>query len=203
MPDAHVNLKRRRLIRGGAGLLGATALSLAPWTAARSAGGSCTNGAARETPKQTSGPFHRSSAPFRDDFSEDGMDGEDLTVRGQVIDTGCRPVAAAVLDVWQADPNGDYDMEGFRLRGQVRTDADGRYTFVTLKPGAYGSGFVRTPHIHVRIQAAGFRPLTTQLYFPDEELNAQDALYRPDLVMSVSKGYAGLSAIFDFVLEPG
>ncbi len=151
---------------------------------------------------QTTGPFHRSGAPFREDLRRDGPNGHDLTVRGRVIDVACRPVEGAVLDIWQADPDGVYDMEGFGFRGRIRTDAEGRYMFVTLKPGSYGSGFVRTPHIHVWIQAVGFRPLTTQIYFPEENLNAQDALYRPDLTMSVSKGYAGLSAVFSFVLEP-
>ena len=197
-----VSLHRRLLLRGGAGLLGASALPLAPLLAAAQSGEFCVDGQAERTVKQTAGPFHLSGAPFRDDFRTEGMDGKDLTVRGQVVDVACRPVAGAVLDVWQADPTGVYDTKSFQLRGKVQTDADGRYQFLTLKPGSYGSGFVRTPHIHVRVQAEGLRDLTTQLYFPDEELNAQDALYRPDLLMSVSKGYAGLSGTFNFVMEP-
>lgn len=158
---------------------------------------------ARETLLQTAGPFHVDGAPFRDDFRVDGMDGKDLTVRGQVLDVGCRPVADAVLDIWQADPMGAYDTASFGFRGRVRSDAEGRYQFLTLKPGAYGNGFVRTPHIHVRVQAEGLRQMTTQLYFPDEEeLNAQDSLYRPELLMSLSKGYAGLSGTFHFVMAP-
>ncbi len=203
MPALDFDLNRRRLLlRGGAGVLGVSALPLAPWVAAAQQEELCADGTAAGTPKQTAGPFHLADAPFRDDFRVEGMDGKDLTVRGQVVDVACRPVVAAVLDVWQADPAGVYDTESFKLRGKVRTDAEGRYKFLTLKPGSYGSGFVRTPHIHVRIQADGLRELTTQLYFPDEELNAQDALYRPDLLMSVSKGYAGLSATFNFVMEP-
>ena len=200
-PD--VSLYRRRLlVRGGAGLLGASALPLAPLLAAAQSAELCVDGKAERTAKQTAGPFHLTDAPFRDDFRVEGMEGKDLTVRGQVVDVACQPVADAVLDVWQADPTGVYDTQGFQLRGKVQTDADGRYQFLTLMPGPYGSGFVRTPHIHVRIQAEGLRDLTTQLYFPDEELNAQDALYRPDLLMSMSKGYAGLSGTFNFVLEP-
>ena len=203
MPALDFDLNRRRLLlRGGAGVLGVSALPLAPWVAAAQQEELCADGTAAGTPKQMAGPFHLADAPFRDDFRVEGMDGKDLTVRGQVVDVACRPVVAAVLDVWQADPTGVYDTKSFELRGKVRTDAEGRYKFLTLKPGSYGSGFVRTPHIHVRIQADGLRELTTQLYFPDEELNAQDALYHPDLLMSVSKGYAGLSATFNFVMEP-
>lgn len=183
-------------------MLGASALPLAPLLAAAQSGDLCVDGKAERTAKQTAGPFHLPGAPIRDDFRVEGMDGKDLTVRGQVVDVACRPLAGAVLDVWQADPTGVYDTKSFQLRGKVQTDADGRYQFLTLKPGSYGSGFVRTPHIHVRVQAEGLRELTTQLYFPDEELNAQDALYRPDLLMSVSKGYAGLSGTFNFVMEP-
>ena len=203
MPAHDFDLNRRRLLlRGGAGVLGVSALPLAPWVAAAQQEELCADGTAAGTARQTAGPFHVAGAPFRDNFRVEGMDGKDLTVRGQVVDVACRPVVGAVLDVWQADPTGVYDAKSFQLRGRVQTDADGRYQFLTLKPGAYGSGFVRTPHIHVRIQAEGLRELTTQLYFPDEELNAQDALYRPDLLMSVSKGYAGLSATFNFVMEP-
>ena len=203
MPAPDVGLHRRRLlVRGGAGLLGASALPLAPLLAAAPAEELCTDGGARRTAMQTAGPFHLRGAPFRDDFRVAGIDGKDLTVRGRVVDVACRPVAGAELDVWQADPAGVYDTRSFRLRGKVQADADGLYQFLTLKPGPYGSGFVRTPHIHVRVQAEGLRALTTQLYFPDEELNAQDALYRPDLLLSVSKGYAGLAGTFDFVLEP-
>ena len=200
-PDVNLN-RRRLLIRGGIGALGASALPLAPWLAAAQQEELCVNGKAERTAKQTAGPFHLSGAPLRDDFRVAGMHGEDLTVRGQVLDVACRPVAGAVLDVWQADPTGVYDTKSFQLRGKVESDAEGRYQFLTLKPGAYGSGFVRTPHIHVRVQAAGLRELTTQLYFPEEELNAQDALFRPDLLMSIYKGYAGLSGTFNFVLEP-
>ncbi len=154
------------------------------------------------TPLQTAGPFHVRGAPFRDDFRVDSMEGEDLTVHGRVMSVDCQPVAGAVLDVWQADPTGRYDNQDFRLRGKVRTDADGAYKFQTLKPGAYGAGFVRTPHIHVRITAEGMRQITTQVYFPGEELNAQDAFYREDLLLSMSGVYEGMSANFQFVLEP-
>ena len=198
-----VRLDRRRLLaRSSAGVLGVSALSLAPWLAS-AAEETCVDDKAQKTPLQTAGPFHVDGAPFRDDFRVDGMDGKNLTVRGHVLDVHCQPVADAVLDIWQADPMGVYDNASFRLRGKVRSDAEGRYQFLTLKPGAYGAGFVRTPHIHVRVQAEGMRQITTQLYFPDEEeLNAQDFLYRPELLMSVSKGYAGLSGAFNFVMAP-
>ncbi|WGM32030.1 hypothetical protein [Brevundimonas sp. NIBR11] len=70
--------------------------------------------------------------------------------------------------------------EGFQGYGAVRTDAEGRYRFRTLKPPSYtidagpGGIITRTPHIHMAVTVDGVRRLTTQMFFSDEPLNAQD-----------------------------
>jgi protocatechuate 3,4-dioxygenase beta subunit len=65
---------------------------------------------------------------------------------------------------------------GFQGYGRTRADAQGDYAFRTIRPGEYPG---RTPHIHLRAHPpAGGPPLTTQVYFPDEPLNARDGLLR-------------------------
>jgi hypothetical protein len=60
------------------------------------------------------------------------------------------PAANALLDFWQANPNGAYDNTGYTLRGHQYTDANGYYTLTTIVPGIYPG---RTEHIHVKVQA--------------------------------------------------
>jgi protocatechuate 3,4-dioxygenase beta subunit len=157
---------------------------------------------------ETEGPFFKPRSPERADLIEPGMPGRPIVLAGLVVDRGCRPLAHALLDLWQADDAGAYDNTGFRLRGHQFTDADGRYRFRTIVPALYTG---RTRHFHLKVQPAGGRLLTTQLYFPDEPMNRRDGLFRPELVMRVAKGSAtgsegseagdGLDARFDFVVE--
>ena len=106
--------------------------------------------------------------------------------------------ARALVDLWHADDKGDYDNSGFRYRGHQFTDAEGRFTFRTIFPALYPG---RTRHYHVKVQAAGGRILTTQLYFPNEPQNRRDGLYRRELLMRMAQAGDGLAARFDFVLD--
>jgi protocatechuate 3,4-dioxygenase beta subunit len=150
------------------------------------------------TARQTEGPFFKPSSPQRVDLREAGMRGQPVELSGVVLTRGCRPVERALVDLWQADHEGDYDNKGFRLRGHQYTDAEGRYRFHTVVPGAYPG---RTRHFHVKVQAPGGRVLTTQLYFPGEAGNRTDGLFRSDLLMRVAKAEGSLAARFDFVLD--
>jgi protocatechuate 3,4-dioxygenase beta subunit len=94
---------------------------------------------------------------------EKGIPGTPLELSGRVFGRDCKPLAGALLDFWQADGEGEYDNEGFRLRGHQYTGADGRFRLSTVVPGLYPG---RTRHIHVRVQPKGGRVLTTQLYVP-------------------------------------
>jgi protocatechuate 3,4-dioxygenase beta subunit len=115
-----------------------------------------------------------------------------------VLTRSCRPVAGALVDLWHADDDGNYDNVGFRFRGHQFTDAQGRFRFRTIVPAAYPG---RTRHYHVKVQPRGGRVLTTQLYFPGEPKNRTDGLFRPDLLMKVADRGEGLAARFDFVLD--
>jgi protocatechuate 3,4-dioxygenase beta subunit len=145
------------------------------------------------SPEQTEGPFYTPDTPQRRNLVEEGVEGEPLVLTGAVLDTRCQPIAGALLDFWQADGDGEYDNEGFRLRGHQFADARGRFRLRTVVPGAYSG---RTRHIHVKVQRRGGEVLTTQLYFPNEPGNASDGIFDERLVMDVRGGRAR----FDFVL---
>lgn len=188
-------LSRRDLL--GAGMVLPLAALAVPATASA---GSC-----GLTPRQTSGPFY----PLYDQLDKDvdltqlvGHDepasGLVIRVQGQVLDEHCKPVVGALVDLWQADSNGRYSHPGdpnparrdpdFQGWGQAVTDAEGRYSFKTVKPAAYPLEFLdgrpderagyRTPHIHFRVSKRGYRELTTQMYFAGEALNDADIVLR-------------------------
>ena len=148
------------------------------------------------TVRQTEGPFFKPSSPERSDLREPGLAGRAVELSGLVLTRSCRPVAGALVDLWHADDRGDYDDRGFRFRGHVYADAEGRYRFRTIVPAVYPG---RTRHYHVKVQAPGRPVLTTQLYFPDEPANRRDGLFRRELLMRVADG--GAAARFDFVLD--
>ncbi len=150
------------------------------------------------TPRQTEGPFYTPRSPQRSDLRVPNTRGQPVELAGVVLTRSCRPVAGALVDLWHADERGEYDNKGFRYRGHVFADADGRFRFLTIKPALYPG---RTRHYHVKVQAQNRPVLTTQLYFPDEAGNACDGLFRQDLLMRVAEGQDGLAARFDFVLD--
>ncbi len=150
------------------------------------------------TPRQTEGPFFTPNSPERQSLLETGMKGQVLELSGLVLTRGCQPVRRALLDFWQADAEGAYDNSGFRLRGHQFTDGDGRYRLRTIVPARYPG---RTPHIHVKVQAANRPALTTQLYFPGDPGNARDPLFRNELQMRIVGEGERRAGQFDFVLD--
>lgn len=148
------------------------------------------------TPRQTEGPFFTPSSPKRDSLLEPGMKGTRIVLSGRVFARDCRPVSGALLDFWHADDDGEYDNEGYRLRGHQFTDEEGRYQLETIVAGVYPG---RTRHYHVRLQAPHGKVLTTQLYFPDEARNRRDFLFRPELLMAVKSGSG--QGRFHFMLD--
>jgi protocatechuate 3,4-dioxygenase beta subunit len=152
------------------------------------------------TPPQTEGPFYTPQTPERTSFLESGISGTKLVVSGYVLSTKCEPLAHALLDFWHADDAGVYDNVGYRLRGHQFTDDQGRYTLETIVPGLYTG---RTRHIHVKVQAPNQPVLTTQLYFPDEPMNASDGIFNPELLMDVQDAEDGKLGAFNFVLNVG
>ncbi|GGF84389.1 hypothetical protein GCM10007301_50460 [Azorhizobium oxalatiphilum] len=123
--------------------------------------------------------------------------GERITVAGYVLDTRCRPVPRSLVEIWQADENGEYDRQGFRLRGHQFADEQGRWWFNTVVPALYPG---RTRHFHFRVQRPGGDVLTTQLFFPGEPGNARDRIFDETLLMAVGPADDGQFARFDFVV---
>ena len=154
----------------------------------------------KATPSQTAGPYFTPNSPERVSLLEQGMKGQRIVLAGSVLSTSCAPVGRALVDIWQADAQGEYDNRGYRLRGHQFTDAQGRYRFETIVPGVYPG---RTRHYHVKVQAPGRPVLTTQLYFPGEPENQRDGIYSSALLLRMGDGAAVRSATFDFVLAVG
>ena len=150
------------------------------------------------TPPQTAGPFFKPSSPLRTSLVEPGMPGARLVIEGTVLALDCAPIRRALLDFWQADADGHYDNDGYRLRGHQFSDDSGRFRLETVVPAVYPG---RTRHIHVNVQAPGQPLLTTQLYFSGEPANQRDPIFHPDLVLKVRTVDGRQVAMFAFVLD--
>jgi len=146
---------------------------------------------------QTPGPYYKPASPLKQDLAADVSDGERLLVAGYVLDTGCRPVPKALVEIWHADHSGAYDNVGYRLRGHQFCDDRGRWWFSTIVPSPYPG---RTRHIHFKVQRPGKRVLTTQLYFPGEPLNERDGIFDERLLLQLSETADGKFGRFDFVV---
>jgi protocatechuate 3,4-dioxygenase, beta subunit len=118
--------------------------------------------------------------------------GERIVVTGRVLDSGGRPVPDALIEIWQANAAGRYKHSAddhpapldpnFDGAGRCVTDAQGRYRFVTIKPGAYPwrnhLNAWRPAHIHFSLFGRAFtQRLVTQMYFPGDPLFAQDPIF--------------------------
>ena len=118
--------------------------------------------------------------------------GERIIVHGRVLEGDGRPVPNTLVEVWQANSAGRYLHDGdqhpapldpnFTGVGRCMTDADGRYRFVTIKPGAYPwrnhPNAWRAAHIHFSLFGRAFvQRLVTQMYFPGDPLFAQDPIF--------------------------
>jgi protocatechuate 3,4-dioxygenase beta subunit len=158
----------------------------------------CDDGDDDPTEAQTEGPYYTPNTPRRSNLVIGGVRGIPLLVTGDVVDTQCRPVRGALLDFWQADAAGQYDNQGYRLRGHQFADGRGRYALRTIVPGLYPG---RTRHIHVKVQKPHGRILTTQLYFPGEPRNRTDGIFSRALLMDIRRVGNGRRARFRFVLS--
>ncbi|MBS7690993.1 intradiol ring-cleavage dioxygenase [Pseudomonas lalucatii] len=169
-------ISRRRLLVG----LGAGAWLLSP-------------GAFAErllTPAQTLGPFYPDQLPLDRDndlvLVDDRLSpasGTLVHLHGRVFDVRGRPLAEALVEIWQVDAHGIYlhSRGGDRARrdpnfqgyGRFLTGRDGRYRFRTIRPVPYPG---RTPHIHVAVTLPGQPRFATQCYIRGERLNARDGI---------------------------
>jgi protocatechuate 3,4-dioxygenase beta subunit len=145
------------------------------------------------------GPFYREGAvelPAGGSISLDGR-GEPAIVSGRVLSTDGAPIAGAVLDVWEGNDAGLYEQQDpnqpdMNLRGRFRTDAEGRYSIVAIKPVSYpvpddgpvgqmlrslGRHPYRPAHIHFIVSAEGHAPLTTHLFASGDQYLESDAVF--------------------------
>jgi protocatechuate 3,4-dioxygenase beta subunit len=142
------------------------------------------------TPEDVEGPFYKAGAPARASLFDPKSKAEKLVLSGAVTGADCKPLANVLLDFWHADERGEYDLAGYRYRGLMRTDAQGRYRLETNLPPPYSG---RPRHVHVKLQPPGGKVLTTQLYFPGEARGADRGL-----VVKLSRKPTGLDANYDF-----
>jgi protocatechuate 3,4-dioxygenase beta subunit len=152
------------------------------------------------TMDQVLGPFYPVVKPLDQDADLTTIQGKPGKAQGQVIHLMGRvlnmkgePISRAKVEIWQANTHGRYthpsdanpapldpNFEGF---GTQITDAEGRYRFKTIKPGAYPvpvEGWIRPPHIHFDVESKSNR-LITQLYFEGDPLNEKDLLLKNTL----------------------
>jgi protocatechuate 3,4-dioxygenase, beta subunit len=119
--------------------------------------------------------------------------GERILVTGRVLESDGRPVRGALVEIWQANAAGRYvhtvDQHpapldpNFTGAGRCLTDGEGRYQFVTVKPGAYPwknhPNAWRPAHIHFSLFGRAFTDrLVTQMYFPGDPLFAYDPIFQ-------------------------
>jgi protocatechuate 3,4-dioxygenase beta subunit len=182
---------RRRFLATGAFAASGIMLADGAYAQELSPTPSCHDGDEPTLP-ETEGPFFKPKSPRRSDLRESGITGRPVELSGVVLTRACRPLAGVLVDLWHADDAGNYDNKGFRLRGHIFTDAEGRYAFRTIMPGLYPG---RTRHYHVKVQAPNRPMLTTQFYFPDEEANRTDDFFHPELVMQGRRGRCAARAV--------
>jgi protocatechuate 3,4-dioxygenase beta subunit len=141
--------------------------------------------------------------------------GQRIIVAGRVVDEDARPVVGALIELWQANAAGRYRHAvddhpapvdpNFTGAGRTITDGDGRYSFTTIKPGAYPwrnhHNAWRPAHIHFSIFGSSFATrLITQMYFPDDPLFPYDPIFNS---IADARARARLISRFDLSLtEP-
>jgi protocatechuate 3,4-dioxygenase beta subunit len=165
------------------------------------------------TPRNEVGPFYKRLAPNNAHLRNAGDPGLPLSVGGRVLDIRGDSLPASKVEIWQADHLGSYDLQGFRYRASLSSDASGQYSFDSVMPGHYPGRVCQ--HIHYVVTAPGHKPLTTQLYFatdpafegdPDHNYTRDPILISRELVRPVTLA-GDPDAIhahvdFDIVLEP-
>lgn len=168
------------------------------------------------------GPFYRPNASMAAasiiELAKPNEKGNRITLTGRILRPDCKtPVANAVVDVWQANHEGMYDVktpdeviapENYNLRGQARTNERGEFVLQTIVPGKYKippglenfekyQGYLRPAHIHLTVTHPIYLPLTTQLYFKGDSQIAKDPWAKHSKHMVTMTKNAGT---FDIVL---
>jgi hydroxyquinol 1,2-dioxygenase len=184
------------------------------------------------------GPFYWDGAPdlpLGSDLAQ-GVVGEPTFYAGRVLTVDGRPLSNALLDIWSGDGEGNYDMQipgeaGMKARGRIRTDAEGRYWFRSIRPTFYpvptdgpvgrmlrkmGRHPYRPGHIHMIVSAPGFATVTTHLFVSNSDYLDSDAVFgmKESLVAQFEEHPPGVGPYgelvdtpyycvnYDFILKP-
>jgi len=173
-----------------------------------------------ETPRDIEGPFWRPDSPQRTNLDLYSDAGTSLSISGRVLNVECRPIEAAMVEVWHgypttveveelgpsADVEYDNASDEMRYRGFTAVDEGGGFSFRTMKPGWYQAlGAYRPAHVHFKVWKGGVELLTTQMYFAGDPFLASDPWAVEELAVDViSNGDGSESAVFDLVVPwPG
>lgn len=153
------------------------------------------------------GPYYLSSTPTRSDVT-DGQPGKSITIKFKIVDSECKPVKGARVDIWYANAQGAYSgvsnkgddlgagvNSGKFLRGTQLADKNGMVTFKGIYPGWYPT---RTIHIHEKIWIKNKEVLTTQTYFTD----AQNAAMMSQPPYN-ARGKQKVTNVYDMLLSRG
>jgi protocatechuate 3,4-dioxygenase, alpha subunit len=146
------------------------------------------------TPSQTVGPFFHlglTGSRWAGRIAGPGVDGERIWLTCRVLDGDLVPVNDAMIEIWQADAQGNYhhpddprhhsshpEFLGF---GRQETDEDGRCSFETIKPGRVPGpdNRLQAPHLNFTVFARGLlKHLTTRVYFSGDPTNLDDPILR-------------------------
>lgn len=147
------------------------------------------------------GPYFKPGAPHRAVLVNAADAGERLSLGGLIRGADCQPIAAE-LELWHANADGAYDMDGFKFRCALTVSADGAWHVDTVVPGHYLNGRrYRPAHVHAKLHAKGHRELTTQLYFDGDPYNDGDPFIVDSLIMPHTVVDGVRRCRFDFVLE--
>jgi len=115
------------------------------------------------------GPFYTENPPTieANQLASEAETGKRIIISGRIFNLNCGEyIPNTVVDIWHANDAGQYDNQGFNLRGKTISNEQGFYVFETIKPGKYLNGNQYRPaHIHFKITPPDFDTLTTQLYF--------------------------------------
>jgi hydroxyquinol 1,2-dioxygenase len=191
----------------------------------------------RATEQNLEGPLYISNAPERPMGALLGadIDSDLLLLSGRVLDVKGQPIVNALIDVWQANSKGLYDIQDpsqpqGNFRGRFQTGADGKYAFETVVPLAYnvpesgpcgevlrllGRHAWRAAHIHFKVNAVGYNPLTTQIFIDgDPHLDSDTTFSVKTAIIKLQKHEAvdelnvcnqskpSYTSEFDFILSP-
>ena len=172
------------------------------------------------------GPFYLEGAPelpMGGDTAKPGTPGDPCIARGMIKGLNGKPVAGAIIDIWEGAGDGLYDVQkpdGMNLRARFRTGADGKYWFKCICPVSYpvpndgpvgkmleatGRHPMRPGHLHFMIQAPGYEKLVTHLFLRGDPYLDSDAVFgvKESLICNFKKTPSGEYAVdYDFVLIP-